>query len=679
MLLLILLALIAPGGAEAATAADFQFRTGPLGAMPYRLLVPAGYQPTQKYPLILFFHGADEYGTDNQKHLDNNANGALALVSDAAQAAAPVFMVAPQAPNAGGFRSETLRARVQAILDALLLEFPGIDAERLYITGLSQGGLATWDYLFARPERFAAALTICGGGNSSRAAEVAHLPVWAFHADDDPRVGVGSSSGIIDAMRALGSSVIFTRYARGGHGISSVAYAHPGIRGWLLSQRRGVRSTVAPRLTITAPTDAPTLATAASSLSLAGSAEGSVFPITRVTWTRTGESGVSKQTGTATGTTSWSTASIGLESGKTHSLSLLAESPSGWDAYGGATTFNDTLIVTQGSDALPTVTITAPTAASTWTTSAPTLDLAGSASDTTGISQVTWSNDRGGSGAATGSTAWSVSGIPLQSGTNVLTVTARDTAGQTASDTLVVTANTPPPQDAVFAQDFQSSFVVTDYVSATAPGVGQFNDVSAETQGGTWSITPGGRLQLQRTGASSTDNDASLTRHTDLAGPPSVLHLRFSLSVAGWTASAYQSAAWVLEVGRASGLLDGNLGLPATDVFQALSIQGRGPGSFAFVLNGVLSPSFRADGTVYAVCLLLNRSGSARTYAGPDGSTRTLEANRVALWVDGAPLFDNVAASAGATSALSDFRMRWSQPENGTWTVDDFVARSVLP
>jgi hypothetical protein len=59
------------------------------------------------------------------------------------------------------------------------------------------------------------------------------------------------------------------------------------------------------------------------------------------------------------------------------------------------------------------------------------------------VTQVTWSNDRGGSGTASGTTSWTVSGITLQSGANVLTVTARDAAGNTGTDTLTVTY-TPP-------------------------------------------------------------------------------------------------------------------------------------------------------------------------------------------------------------------------------------------
>src|SRR5438093_1302442 len=87
----------------------------------------------------------------------------------------------------------------------------------------------------------------------------------------------------------------------------------------------------------------------------------------------------------------------------------------------------------------PTVTITSPTSNPTYSTGTSPLTIGGTASDALGVTQVTWANDRGGSGTATGTTSWSASGIVLQSGSNVLTLTARDAAGNTASDTLTVT------------------------------------------------------------------------------------------------------------------------------------------------------------------------------------------------------------------------------------------------
>ncbi len=93
-----------------------------------------------------------------------------------------------------------------------------------------------------------------------------------------------------------------------------------------------------------------------------------------------------------------------------------------------------------GTDATaPGVAITTPTANPTFSTSNPTLTLGGTASDTVGVTQVTWANDRGGSGTATGTTSWTASGIALQVGVNVLTATARDAAGNIATASLTVT------------------------------------------------------------------------------------------------------------------------------------------------------------------------------------------------------------------------------------------------
>ena len=104
-----------------------------------------------------------------------------------------------------------------------------------------------------------------------------------------------------------------------------------------------------------------------------------------------------------------------------------------------------------GTDtAAPAVVITSPTSAATFTTTSSTLSLSGSASDNVGVTQVTWVNDRGGSGTASGTTNWSVNGIALASNVNTITVTARDAAGNTATDVISVTSNsvTPPTNTA---------------------------------------------------------------------------------------------------------------------------------------------------------------------------------------------------------------------------------------
>jgi len=95
----------------------------------------------------------------------------------------------------------------------------------------------------------------------------------------------------------------------------------------------------------------------------------------------------------------------------------------------------------------PNIGITSPTSSSTYTATSASLNIGGTASDNVGVQRVQWSNSLGGSGTASGTTSWSVSGIALQSGSNVITVTAYDTSGLSRSDTITVSfsPSTPPP------------------------------------------------------------------------------------------------------------------------------------------------------------------------------------------------------------------------------------------
>ncbi len=129
----------------------------------------------------------------------------------------------------------------------------------------------------------------------------------------------------------------------------------------------------------------------------------------------------------------------GLTNGTTYYYRVCATDSVGNTSTGATATTT----AATGDTTAPAVTITSPTSNPTYSTSNVSVNLAGTASDTVGVRSVAWANDRGGSGTATGTTSWTAGGITLQAGTNVLTVTARDAAGNSRSDTLTVTY-TPP-------------------------------------------------------------------------------------------------------------------------------------------------------------------------------------------------------------------------------------------
>ena len=109
-----------------------------------------------------------------------------------------------------------------------------------------------------------------------------------------------------------------------------------------------------------------------------------------------------------------------------------------------------TYTATSGDTTPPTITISGPTSATTYTTTKNVVTLGGTSSDNRGVTAVTWTNSRGGTGFSSGTTSWSVPSVALQSGTNVITVTAQDAAGNKGTDVITVTystttTQTPPP------------------------------------------------------------------------------------------------------------------------------------------------------------------------------------------------------------------------------------------
>jgi len=157
--------------------------------MPYRLFVPQDYSPNNKYPLVIWLHGAGSAGTDNlgQISLDNRL-GTHFWARPENQAKHPAFVLAPQSQagwddNSSGSLSKELKM-VLEILEIVRKSY-SIDAERLYIAGQSNGGIGAWGLITKKPGLFAAAVPLCGAGNSKLAFRAARTAVWAFHGEKD--------------------------------------------------------------------------------------------------------------------------------------------------------------------------------------------------------------------------------------------------------------------------------------------------------------------------------------------------------------------------------------------------------------------------------------------------------------------------------------------------------------
>lgn len=203
--------------------------------------------------------------------------------------------------------------------------------------------------------------------------------------------------------------------------------------------------TTPPTVTITSPTTGTSYASTGSTVTLAGTS-GDNVGVVRVTWSNNRGG-----SGTASGTSRWSTAGIPLQSGS-NVLTVTAV-----DAANNATTDGLTVTYSAPDTTPPTVAITSPTSSATHTTTSGNIAIAGTAGDNAGVVRVTWSNSRGGSGTASGTTGWSVTGIALQSGNNVITVTAVDAANNSATDTLTVVRETSTAGGVTLAWDSPSA------------------------------------------------------------------------------------------------------------------------------------------------------------------------------------------------------------------------------
>ena len=121
-------------------------------------------------------------------------------------------------------------------LDQLIAKKP-IDTRRIYLTGLSMGGYGTWDLIARQPERFAAAIPICGGGDPATAERIKHIPLWVFHGDADSAVKVSRSRDMVAALKQAGGEPKYTEYEGVGHDSWTRTYKSPEIYEWLFSQR----------------------------------------------------------------------------------------------------------------------------------------------------------------------------------------------------------------------------------------------------------------------------------------------------------------------------------------------------------------------------------------------------------------------------------------------------------
>jgi predicted peptidase len=216
----------------------------------YRILRPAKIEEGKKYPVVVFLHGAGERGDDNWVQLKYFPE---MMAQPEYREKYPCFVIAPQCREGRTWSSigrrrnrETSDANepsdqlkvVMQILDTHI-KYGFIDTKRIYLTGLSMGGYGAWDWAVREPDRFAAVVPICGGGDDRKADRLVKLPIWAVHGDEDEAVPVERTREMIAAIKKAGGNPKYTELKGVGHNSWTPAYTDPdGVVKWMFEQKK---------------------------------------------------------------------------------------------------------------------------------------------------------------------------------------------------------------------------------------------------------------------------------------------------------------------------------------------------------------------------------------------------------------------------------------------------------
>ena len=218
----------------------------------YRVMFPENYDKSKSYPLVLFLHGSGECGNDNEKQL---VHGASLFTDSVNRIKYPAIVLFPQCPTNGSWVSlnekpndkfdiiDTKNPTKPIELANKLIDYyqktEAVDAKRIYILGLSLGGMGTFDMICRYPRKFAAAIPICGGVNLERLKKVRKMPIRIYNGGSDNVVSPEYSRNAYNELKAFGSQrVEHIEFSGVGHNSWTPAFAEPDFLNWLFSQRK---------------------------------------------------------------------------------------------------------------------------------------------------------------------------------------------------------------------------------------------------------------------------------------------------------------------------------------------------------------------------------------------------------------------------------------------------------
>lgn len=187
-----------------------------------------------KLPLIISLHGLGDGGTD----LWRVKNEGLPKILDGKDTF-PFIVVSPQCPSTTEwYYNDGVQQKVNSLIDSVIVRYP-VDTNRIYLTGLSMGGIGTLDLAIRYPRRFAALLPIAFRIEPGwDLCVIKDIPMWAFHGEKDNVIPLANAQSVITALRVCHGDPVFTVYPDLYHDSWTRTYSNPAIYDWLLTKTR---------------------------------------------------------------------------------------------------------------------------------------------------------------------------------------------------------------------------------------------------------------------------------------------------------------------------------------------------------------------------------------------------------------------------------------------------------
>ena len=222
----------------------------------FRLLLPKNFSEDKMYPLVLFLHGRGEQGNDNETQL---VHGSKLFLDNYSTDQFSAIVVFPQCPKEGywanvkrdyskkgleKFKYKRLgkptksMALVLDLMDELTLK-PYVNKDQVYVGGLSMGGMGAFEIINRRPNMFAAAFPICGGGNPKSVCRYSDkVSLWVFHGGKDDNVHPYFSLRMVTELQKQGADVTLTYFENDNHNSWDSTFSEPKLLKWLFSKSK---------------------------------------------------------------------------------------------------------------------------------------------------------------------------------------------------------------------------------------------------------------------------------------------------------------------------------------------------------------------------------------------------------------------------------------------------------